>query len=86
MSLTQMQIFHDPYIFFFFLPGTIAGSPAVLHIPILQPCMISEELLITVDTHSGHFLAHVPQFGKYKRIIFPLHLFIYFHFHVFALI
>ncbi|KFM63332.1 Mediator of RNA polymerase II transcription subunit 14, partial [Stegodyphus mimosarum] len=41
---------------------TISGSPAVLHIPILQPCMISEELLITVNTHSGHFLAHVPQF------------------------
>lgn len=40
----------------------IAGSPAVLHVPILQPCMISEELLITVNTHSGHFLAHVPQF------------------------
>ncbi|XP_071034254.1 mediator of RNA polymerase II transcription subunit 14 isoform X1 [Parasteatoda tepidariorum] len=41
---------------------TISGSPAVLHVPILQPCMISEELLITVNTHTGHFLAHVPQF------------------------
>ncbi|XP_055926040.1 mediator of RNA polymerase II transcription subunit 14-like isoform X1 [Argiope bruennichi] len=41
---------------------TISGSPAVLHCPILQPCMISEELLITVNTHTGHFLAHVPQF------------------------
>lgn len=71
MSLIQIQLFHD--FFSFFPQGTIAGSPAVLHIPILQPCMISEELLITVDTHSGHFLAHVPQFGKYEQIIFPVY-------------
>lgn len=69
----------------FFSPsGTIAGSPAVLHIPILQPCMISEELLITVDTHSGHFLAHVPQFGKYKQMILFINFL--FHFHVLAII
>ncbi|XP_023219267.1 mediator of RNA polymerase II transcription subunit 14-like [Centruroides sculpturatus] len=40
----------------------ISGSPAVLHIPLLQPCMQSEQLLVTVDTHTGFFLAHVPQF------------------------
>ncbi|GFY47122.1 mediator of RNA polymerase II transcription subunit 14, partial [Trichonephila inaurata madagascariensis] len=45
----------------------ISGSPAVLHCPILQPCMISEELLITVNTHTGHFLAHVPQFERSIR-------------------
>ena len=41
---------------------TLHGSPAVLSIPILQPCLRSEQLLISVDTHSGSFLAHVPQY------------------------
>lgn len=38
------------------------GSPAVLSIPILQPCLRSEQLLVSVDTHTGKFLAHVPQY------------------------
>lgn len=42
--------------------ATLHGSPAVLHVPILQPCLRSEQLLIAIDTHSGHFLAHVPQY------------------------
>ena len=29
------------------------GSPAVLAIPILQPCLKAEQLLISVDTHTG---------------------------------
>ena len=41
---------------------TLHGSPAVLSIPILQPCLRSEQLLVSVDTHSGNFLAHVPQY------------------------
>uniref|UniRef100_T1J569 Mediator of RNA polymerase II transcription subunit 14 n=1 Tax=Strigamia maritima TaxID=126957 RepID=T1J569_STRMM len=40
----------------------IVGSPAVLHIPILQPCLRSEQLLVSIDTHKGIFLAHVPQY------------------------
>ncbi|XP_064456763.1 mediator of RNA polymerase II transcription subunit 14-like isoform X2 [Ornithodoros turicata] len=39
----------------------ISGSPAILQVPLLQPCMESENLLITVDTHTGYFLAFVPQ-------------------------
>ena len=42
--------------------ATLHGSPAVLSIPILQPCLRSEQLLISVDTHTGIFLAHVPQY------------------------
>merc|ERR1719266_3216886 len=42
--------------------ATLHGSPAVLSVPILQPCLRSEQLLISVDTHSGSFLAHVPQY------------------------
>ncbi|XP_076370105.1 mediator complex subunit 14 isoform X1 [Tachypleus tridentatus] len=41
---------------------SMGGSPAILHFPLLQPCMQSEQLLITVDTHTGYFLAHIPQF------------------------
>jgi len=41
---------------------TLHGSPAVLAIPILQPCLRAEQLLISVDTHTGIFLAHVPQY------------------------
>ena len=42
--------------------ATLHGSPAVLAIPILQPCLRAEQLLISVDTHTGIFLAHVPQY------------------------
>lgn len=42
--------------------ATLHGSPAVLSIPILQPCLRSEQLLVTIDTHTGVFLAHVPQY------------------------
>ena len=38
------------------------GSPAVLSIPLLHPLLRSEQLLVSVDTHSGLFLAHVPQY------------------------
>ncbi|KAL1425419.1 hypothetical protein MTO96_019214 [Rhipicephalus appendiculatus] len=41
----------------------IQGSPAVLQVPLLQPCMQSENLLVTVDTHTGYFLAFVPQYS-----------------------
>lgn len=41
---------------------TVVGSPAVLHVPILHPCLRSEELLISIDTHKGTFLTHVPQY------------------------
>ena len=42
--------------------ASLHGSPAVLSIPILQPCLRSEQLLVSVDTHTGIFLAHVPQY------------------------
>ena len=42
--------------------ATLHGSPAVLSVPILQPCLRSEQLLVTIDTHTGIFLAHVPQY------------------------
>ncbi len=44
--------------------ASLHGSPAVLSVPILHPCMRSEQLLVTVDTHTGGFLAHVPQYEE----------------------
>lgn len=41
---------------------TLAGSPAILSIPILQPCLRAELLLVTVDTHTGMLQCHVPQY------------------------
>ncbi|QQP57449.1 Uncharacterized protein FKW44_002448, partial [Caligus rogercresseyi] len=40
--------------------ASLHGSPAILSVPILQPCLRSEQLIIAIDTHSGVFLAHVP--------------------------
>jgi mediator of RNA polymerase II transcription subunit 14 len=35
----------------------------VLSVPLLRPCLRSEQLLVAVDTHSGLFMAHVPQYA-----------------------
>lgn len=45
------------------IESSVSGSPAVLNVPILQPCLRSEQLLVTIDTHLGTLLAHVPQYG-----------------------
>lgn len=56
-------------LFFFFfsyklcsIVGTLAGSPAILSVPVLQPCLRAELLLVTVDTHTGMLQCHVPQY------------------------
>ncbi len=36
--------------------------PAVLHVSFIQPCMSSEQLLISIDMLTGLFLAHIPQY------------------------
>ncbi|XP_028152767.1 mediator of RNA polymerase II transcription subunit 14 isoform X2 [Diabrotica virgifera virgifera] len=41
---------------------TLQGSPAILSVAILQPCLRAEQLLITVDTHTGMLQCHVPQY------------------------
>ncbi|EFN69905.1 Mediator of RNA polymerase II transcription subunit 14, partial [Camponotus floridanus] len=41
---------------------TLAGSPAILSVPILQPCLRAELLLVTVDTHTGMLQCHIPQY------------------------
>lgn len=40
----------------------LSGCPPVLELAFLTPCMPSEKLLISVDTLTGVYLAHIPQF------------------------
>lgn len=40
----------------------LQGSPAILNVPVLQPCLRAEYLLVTVDTHTGMLQCHVPQY------------------------
>lgn len=39
----------------------IHGTPAVLTIPILTPCLRAEQIHITIDTHTGMLHCHVPK-------------------------
>lgn len=48
----------------FALSGNLQGSPAILSVAILQPCLRAEQLLITVDTHTGMLQCHVPQYDS----------------------
>ena len=47
------------------LPGvecSLSGVPAVLSVPLLQPCQRAEQMLITVETLSGILQCCVPQY------------------------
>lgn len=39
----------------------LQGTPAILTVPILQPCLRAEQIHITVDTHTGMLRCHVPK-------------------------
>lgn len=39
----------------------LQGTPAILTIPVLFPCLRAEQIHITVDTHSGRLHCHVPK-------------------------
>lgn len=41
---------------------SLQGSPVILSVPVLVPCLRAEHLLITVDTHTGMLQCHVPQY------------------------
>ena len=44
------------------MEAILHDSPGVLSLPILQPCLRSKQLLISVGTHMGIFLAHMPPY------------------------
>ena len=41
--------------------GVVQGSPAMLVVGVLQPCLRAECLVVAVDTHSGMLRCHVPK-------------------------
>lgn len=41
---------------------SLQGSPVILSVPVLLPCLRAEHVLITVDTHTGMLQCHVPQY------------------------
>lgn len=39
----------------------LQGTPAILTVPVLSPCLRAEQIHITVDTHTGRLRCHVPK-------------------------
>lgn len=39
----------------------LQGTPAILTVPVLNPCLRAEQIHITVDTHTGMLRCHVPK-------------------------
>ncbi|XP_068142124.1 mediator of RNA polymerase II transcription subunit 14 isoform X2 [Drosophila tropicalis] len=39
----------------------LQGTPAILTVPVLTPCLRAEQIHITIDTHTGMFRCHVPK-------------------------
>lgn len=43
------------------LSDHLQGTPAILTVPVLNPCLRAEQIHITVDTHTGMLRCHVPK-------------------------
>ncbi|XP_055842956.1 mediator of RNA polymerase II transcription subunit 14 isoform X2 [Episyrphus balteatus] len=39
----------------------LQGTPAILTVPVLNPCLRAEQVHITIDTHTGMLKCHVPK-------------------------
>lgn len=50
--------------YFYSLIDSLQGTPAVLSVSILIPCLSAEQLLVTVDTHTGMIQCHIPQHNR----------------------
>ncbi|XP_065205637.1 mediator of RNA polymerase II transcription subunit 14 [Planococcus citri] len=52
---------------------TLQGTPAILSLSILIPCLRAEQLLVTVDTHTGMIQCHIPQYSsRYPPVVSEL--------------
>lgn len=51
-------------VLFCFAAGEIKDLPLALHVPVVYPCMPSEQLRITIDAQRGMLLASLPSIGK----------------------
>lgn len=61
MSLLQ-QLHNELLLLKTVLKMSLSGCPPTLEISYLEPCAASERLIVSVDTLTGFFLAHIPQF------------------------
>lgn len=52
---TELQLFLKD------IDCSIQGTPAMLTVPVLNPCLRAEQIYITVDTHTGMLRCHVPK-------------------------
>ncbi|XP_065213759.1 mediator of RNA polymerase II transcription subunit 14-like isoform X2 [Planococcus citri] len=51
----------------------LQGTPAILSVAVLWPCLPAEQLLVTVDTHTGMIQCHIPQYGnRYPPVVSEL--------------
>lgn len=48
----------------YYLIDSLHGTPAVLSVSVLIPCLSAEQLLVTVDTHTGMIQCHIPQYNR----------------------
>nr|CAD7406222.1 unnamed protein product [Timema poppensis] len=72
LSYIETLSFYAELLFYFdpicvVTVGHLQGSPAILSVPVLQPCLRAEQLLVTVDTHTGMLQCHVPQYWITQR-------------------
>lgn len=44
-----------------YIADHLQGTPAILTVPVLNPCLRAEQIHITVDTHTGMLRCHVPK-------------------------
>lgn len=54
------------------ISDNLQGTPAMLSLCVLTPCLRAEQLLVTVDTHTGMIQCHIPQYSRYPPFISDL--------------
>lgn len=52
-------------ISFYILLGEVRDMPVALHVSVLNPCMPSEVLRISIDVQTGSYMASVPSCGMF---------------------
>lgn len=65
IQFNAQQVFIYDYVIFLFIfcrfADHLQGTPAILTVPVLSPCLRAEQIHITVDTHTGMLRCHVPK-------------------------
>ena len=70
LRLLKCVLYAFTFSLFLYLLGEVRDMPVALHIPVLYPCMPSEQLRITIDSQRGTYLASLPSHGNFRLIGF----------------